>query len=130
VLFRRDADGAELEVVHVDVDAATDEMIDQLADRGVEHGDIREANIVWNEELGRLMLIDFDQAEMFTPTPVNDSNDDTDGVGGIRGVSDIRDIHNIHDIHDIHDVHDSKVPHKRYSTVSVDAVKSKRVKTL
>ena len=31
---------------------------------GIEQGDIREPNILWNEELGRVMLIDFEFASV------------------------------------------------------------------
>ncbi|EFX06344.1 hypothetical protein CMQ_6665 [Grosmannia clavigera kw1407] len=39
----------------------------QLAATGIEHGDEREANMVWNEERQRMMCIDFDRAWIVKP---------------------------------------------------------------
>ena len=35
---------------------------------GVDHGDLRDANLLWNVERGRVMVIDFDQA-VLRPAP-------------------------------------------------------------
>ena len=34
----------------------------EIAPYGIDHGDIRPENLVWNEDLGRVMVIDFDRA--------------------------------------------------------------------
>ncbi|KAJ8129518.1 hypothetical protein O1611_g4113 [Lasiodiplodia mahajangana] len=38
---------------------------------GVEHEDLRHANMLWNEELGRVMVIDFDRATLYSEKRVN-----------------------------------------------------------
>ncbi|KAI9780185.1 MAG: hypothetical protein M1816_003157 [Peltula sp. TS41687] len=53
-------------------DGVADELPEQETERtvqevkrlGIEQGDIKEPNILWNEELGRVMLIDFEFASV------------------------------------------------------------------
>ncbi len=45
------------------------QSVDTLHRRGVVHTDVRRANVVWNEEVKRLMIIDFEQALLSAPAP-------------------------------------------------------------
>ncbi|EPE06756.1 metalloprotease-like protein [Ophiostoma piceae UAMH 11346] len=45
-----------------DVDDVIDDMYCELYSHGIFHQDVREANLAWNPELGRVMAIDFDRA--------------------------------------------------------------------
>ncbi|KAK0655180.1 hypothetical protein B0T16DRAFT_396326 [Cercophora newfieldiana] len=44
-----------------------DTAVELLERHGVEHDDIREANLTWNDEVGGVMVIDFDQAYIHGP---------------------------------------------------------------
>ncbi|OJD09383.1 hypothetical protein ACJ73_10361 [Blastomyces percursus] len=55
-------DGVEPE--HFDIHRDGKRLQKELSQYGVIHGDIRLANVVYNTELGRPMLIDFDQARL------------------------------------------------------------------
>jgi hypothetical protein len=48
----------------------TERSLKAVAALGVEHGDERDDNVLWNEERGRVMLIDFDRA-VLAPSPPN-----------------------------------------------------------
>ncbi|KAL5598827.1 uncharacterized protein BROUX77_005860 [Berkeleyomyces rouxiae] len=50
-----------------DVKSEVDELCQMLRDAGVEHGDVREPNVVLDPESATLMLIDFDRAEFHAP---------------------------------------------------------------
>jgi hypothetical protein len=52
----------------VDVEAEINAAIEALDRYGIEHDDVREANLAWNDEAGGVMVIDFDQA-FFVSTP-------------------------------------------------------------
>ncbi len=43
-------------------------LYETLIAQGVEHGDLRWANVLWNEEQQRLMVIDFDRAKIHAPS--------------------------------------------------------------
>ncbi|KAH0593233.1 hypothetical protein MHUMG1_08955 [Metarhizium humberi] len=38
-----------------------------VRNEGIYHDDVRDANLLWNEELGRVMVIDFDYAKILEP---------------------------------------------------------------
>jgi len=43
-------------------DQEIDDLWETLMQYGVEHEDLRRANVLWNAELGQYMVIDFDRA--------------------------------------------------------------------
>ena len=51
----------------VDLDAELNAAIEALECYGVEHDDIREANLAWNDEVGGIMVIDFDRVFLRAP---------------------------------------------------------------
>jgi Lipopolysaccharide kinase (Kdo/WaaP) family len=46
------------------LDAMVTQSIDDIYHAGVLHTDLRAANVLWNQEMGRVMLIDFERSEM------------------------------------------------------------------
>jgi tRNA A-37 threonylcarbamoyl transferase component Bud32 len=44
-------------------------LLQAMEDHGVEHGDVRDANILWDEKAGRAMMIDFDRAVLDKDRP-------------------------------------------------------------
>lgn len=51
----------------VDIDAEVDAAVDALYHSGIEHTDVREANLTWNDEARRVMVIDFNLVWITTP---------------------------------------------------------------
>ncbi|CAG9937431.1 unnamed protein product [Clonostachys rosea f. rosea IK726] len=52
----------------VDLTTETARSLRMVRGEGVVHDDLREANLLWNEERGRVMVIDFDSADLI-PLP-------------------------------------------------------------
>jgi hypothetical protein len=73
-----------------DISAETKRAVARLRDCGVEHGDVRSANVLWNAEIGSVMLIDFERSEILkqevpvlqetSPNRKRKHLDSTDGV--------------------------------------------------
>ena len=50
------------------------EAFDRVRERGVRHGDIREENTLWCEETKRVMVVDFDRAEVVSDCKSGDDS--------------------------------------------------------
>ena len=53
-----------------DWDKELGRSVREVSDEGVEHNDVREANILWNTERGRAMLIDFERSSLVASHPL------------------------------------------------------------
>jgi len=53
-----------------DWDKELGRSVREVSDEGVEHNDVREANILWNVERGRAMLIDFERSSLVASHPL------------------------------------------------------------
>ncbi|OAA63568.1 metalloprotease m41 [Niveomyces insectorum RCEF 264] len=58
----------------VDWAVETERTWDELAAAGLQDNDRREQNVAWNDEVGRVMQFDFDQAFIPVPSPVPSPN--------------------------------------------------------
>jgi hypothetical protein len=52
---------------NIDLDYEIDSIVEQLGSAGISNGDWRDANLAWNEELKRVMAIDFNLAYVTPP---------------------------------------------------------------
>jgi serine/threonine protein kinase len=53
-----------------DLAAETSWAVTKLLGRGVEHRDVRPPNVLWNSEIGNVMLVDFERSEILKQVPV------------------------------------------------------------
>ncbi|KAK3681832.1 hypothetical protein B0T22DRAFT_414900 [Podospora appendiculata] len=71
----------------IDIDSEIDRTVGELNHAGVCNGDVRDTNLVWNEEVKRVMAIDFDLA--YIPTALKrsyESASDEERGGKVRKV--------------------------------------------
>ncbi|EEP75419.1 predicted protein [Uncinocarpus reesii 1704] len=52
---------------NVNIEAQTQRSMQELFDAGLRHYDVRDANLIWNQERQRVMVIDFDQSSIQSP---------------------------------------------------------------
>ena len=53
-----------------DLAAETSGAVTKMLDCGVEHRDVRLPNVLWNPEVGNVMLVDFERSEIVKQVPV------------------------------------------------------------
>lgn len=53
-----------------DLTAETSGAVTKMLDCGVEYGDVRPPNVLWNREIGNVILVDFERSEIIKPTTV------------------------------------------------------------
>jgi hypothetical protein len=44
--------------------------VEKMLGCGVEHRDVRQPNVLWNTEGGKVMLVDFERSEILTQMPI------------------------------------------------------------
>ena len=54
----------------LDIKVETNRAVTMLRDCGVEHGDVRLPNVLWNPEIGNVVLVDFERSEILTQMPI------------------------------------------------------------
>ena len=54
----------------LDVEAETNRAVTKLRDCGVEHGDVRPPNVLWNQEIRNVVLVDFERSEILKQAQV------------------------------------------------------------
>ncbi|KAH6672621.1 hypothetical protein B0J14DRAFT_77847 [Halenospora varia] len=54
----------------LDVDVETNLAVTKLRDCGVEHGDVRPPNVLWNPEIRNVVLVDFERSEILKQMPI------------------------------------------------------------
>ena len=55
-----------------DLTVETDKAVTTLRDYGIEHCDVRSPNVLWNLEIGKVMLIDFERSEFLKQISVSE----------------------------------------------------------
>ena len=53
-----------------DLAAETNGVVTRILDCGVEHHDIRPPNVLWNPEIGNVVLVDFERSQILKQLPV------------------------------------------------------------
>jgi hypothetical protein len=53
-----------------DLAAETSGLLTKLLGRGVEHGDVRPPNVLWNPEIKNVVVVDFERSEILKQVPV------------------------------------------------------------
>jgi len=83
----------------LDIKAETNQAVIKLRDCGVEHGDVRPPNVLWNPEIRNVVLVDFERSEILKQvlvlhqTSPNQKRGHPDGLTSISPSASVGAIH-------------------------------------